>query len=60
MKKTDIQEREQKWKMSKTLEKTHNFFLRDNLNAGGSAICIHKNLFPGGAVYFACHHMSGT
>ena len=37
-------------KCSKTLEKTHNFFLRDNLNAGGSAICIHKKLFLDGAV----------
>ena len=34
----------------KTLEKTHTFFLRDNLNAGGSAICIHKKLFLDGAV----------
>ena len=25
-------------------------FEPNNLNAGGSAICIHKNLFPGGAV----------
>ena len=28
----------------------HTTFFRNNLNAGGSAICIHKNLFPGGAV----------
>ena len=50
MKKRIFQKENKNGKCPETLKKTHNFFLRDNLNAGGSAICIHKNLFPGGAV----------
>ena len=50
MKKTDIQEREQKWKMLKNTGENTQLFQIFNLNAGGSAICIHKKLFLDGAV----------
>ena len=50
MKKLIFKKENKKWKMFKNTGRNTQLFLRDNLNAGGSATCIHKKLFLDGAV----------